>query len=110
MLAPAGVIPARVEEVKLTEAIIELVKANFGVGALARWAVQPFLDTGSIVALPIPSGGLERRWSAVMFKHLAGADHVVEFIDLLARRGPGTNGDGRSAAKGKHRTLVREGA
>jgi len=82
--------PARVEEVKLTEAIIELVKANFGVSALARWAVQPFLDAGSIVALPITAKGLQRRWAAVMFKHLAKQDHVVEFVDLLARRGPGT--------------------
>jgi len=90
VLMPAGVMPARVEEVKLTEAIIELVKANFGVSALARWAVQPFLDAGSIVALPITAKGLQRRWAAVMFKHLAKQDHVVEFVDLLARRGPGT--------------------
>ena len=90
VLMPAGVIPARIEEVKLTEAIIELVKANFGVSALAKWAVQPFLDSGSIVALPIPSRGLQRRWAAVMFKHLAGADHVTEFVDLLIERGPGT--------------------
>ncbi len=99
VLMPAGAVPARVEEVKLTEAIIELVKANFGVSALARWAVQPFLDAGSIVALPVPSSGLGRRWSAVMFKHLAGADHVLEFIDLLARRGPGTNGSSKAKRK-----------
>ena len=97
VLLPSGAIPARVEEVKLTEAIIELVKANFGVSALARWAVQPFLDTGSIVALRIPPGGLERRWTAVMFKHLAATDHVAAFIDLLARQGPGAHG--RTAAR-----------
>jgi LysR family transcriptional regulator for metE and metH len=91
VLMPAGVVPARVEGVKLTEAIIELVKANFGVSALARWAVQPFLDTGSIVALPLPARGLARQWTAVMLKHFAGADHVMAFIDVLARRGPGTH-------------------
>ena len=89
MLIPAGAIPSRVEEVKLTEAIMELVKANLGISALARWAVQPQLDAGALVALPIPPRGLKRRWSAVMFKHLATADHVAAFIDLLARRGPG---------------------
>lgn len=89
VLIPAGAIPARVEEVKLTEAITELVKANLGVSALARWAVQPLLDSGALVALPIPARGLERRWSAVMFKHLADADYVAAFIELLARRGPG---------------------
>ena len=89
VLIPAGAIPARVEEVKLTEAITELVKANLGVSALARWAVQPLLDSGVLVALPIPAGGLRRQWSAVMFKHMASADYVLEFIGLLARRGPG---------------------
>src|SRR5207247_6501835 len=74
VLIPAGAIPARVEEVKLTEAITELVKANLGVSALARWAVQPLLDSGAVVALPIPPRGLQRRWSAVMFKHLAKSD------------------------------------
>src|SRR6185369_17213367 len=34
VLIPAGAIPARVDEVKLTEAITELVKANLGVSAL----------------------------------------------------------------------------
>jgi LysR family transcriptional regulator, regulator for metE and metH len=109
VLMPAGAIPGRVEEVKLTEAIIELVKANFGVSALARWAVQPFLDTGSIVALPIPPRGLERQWSAVMFRHLAAADHVLAFIDLLARRGPGTNGGSKAKAK-EPRTAIASGS
>jgi LysR family transcriptional regulator, regulator for metE and metH len=89
VLLPSGAVPARVEEVKLTEAIVELVKANLGVSALARWAVQPHLDLGSIVALAIPARGLERRWAAVMGRHLAAAAHVTEFIDLLAERGPG---------------------
>jgi LysR family transcriptional regulator for metE and metH len=88
VLLPAGAIPARVEEVKLTEAIIELVKANFGVSALARWAVQPYLESGVVVALPIPSAGLARRWSAVMSRQLAGADYVTVFTDLLARGAP----------------------
>jgi LysR family transcriptional regulator for metE and metH len=89
VLMPAGVVPARIEEVKLTEAITELVKANLGVAALARWAVEPLLDAGTIVALPIPQRGLKRHWAAVLPKDLARADYVSEFIDLLARRGPG---------------------
>jgi LysR family transcriptional regulator for metE and metH len=91
VLLPSGAVPGRVEEVKLTEAIIELVKANLGVSALARWAVQPQLDARAIVALAIPPRGLARRWAAVMARHLAGAEHVNEFIDLLARHGPGAS-------------------
>ena len=100
VLIPAGAIPARVEEVKLTEAIMEMVKANLGISALARWAVQPQLDDGSLVALPIDPRGLERQWSAVMFRHFAQAPHVKAFIDLIAERGPGIRRDSRKA-KGK---------
>ena len=89
VLSPAGVVPARIQEVKLTEAIIEMVKANLGISALARWAVQPFLDSGAVVALPVSARGLQRHWAAVMPKDLAGADYVAAFIDLLARGGPG---------------------
>ena len=92
VLIPAGAVPGRVEEVKLTEAITQLVQANLGVAALARWAVQPLLDDGSLVALPLPPRGLERQWSAVMFKHFAQAEYVSAFIDLLAKNGPGGRG------------------
>ena len=36
VLIPAGAVPAHVEEVQLTEAITELVKAGLGVAILAR--------------------------------------------------------------------------
>jgi LysR family transcriptional regulator for metE and metH len=88
VLLPAGAAPARVEEVQLTEAITELVKAGLGVAILARWAVQPLIDTGSVVGRPLPSRGMRRVWSAVMPKDLAGADYVKEFIDLLEKHAP----------------------
>ena len=89
VLRPAGAEPGRIEEVQLTEAIIELVKANLGLAGLARWAVAPHLTAGTLVALPLRSKALERRWSAVTLRHLAKADYVQAFVDLLARRGPG---------------------
>ena len=91
VLAPAGV-PARVEEVQLTEAITELVKANLGFSVLARWAVQPLLDAGALVALPIASRGLRRHWSAAMPKDLAAVDYVQEFVALLTRHAPARPG------------------
>ena len=74
----------------LTEAIIELVKANLGLAGLARWAVAPQLQSGALVALPLRSRSLQRQWSAVMLRHQARAGHVEAFVDLIARRGPGT--------------------
>jgi LysR family transcriptional regulator for metE and metH len=88
VLLPAGISPARIEEVQLTEAITELVKAGLGVAALARWAVQPLIDAGTVVARPLTARGLHRVWWAVMPKHLARADYILEFIELLEKHAP----------------------
>lgn len=88
VLLPAGAAPARVEEVQLTEAITELVKAGLGVAVLARWAVQPLLDSGTLVARQLTARGLHREWRAVMLKDSACADYIEEFIDLLAKHAP----------------------
>ena len=96
VLLPAGVSPARIEEVQLTEAITELVKAGLGVAFLARWAVQPLVDAGAIVARPLTARGLHRQWRAVMPKDLARADYAMEFIDLLEKHAP-TAGSGKAS-------------
>ena len=88
VLVPSGHVPARVEEVMLTESIAELVKAGLGVSVLARWAVQPLVDAGSIVIRPLTARGLRREWRAVMPKDLAGADYISEFIELLGKHAP----------------------
>ncbi len=90
VLLPAGAVPARVEEVQLTEAIFELVKAGLGVTILARWAVQPLVDAGTLIARPLTARGLHREWKAVMPKDLAGVDYVKGFVELLERYGPTT--------------------
>jgi len=87
VLLPAGISP-RIEEVQLTEAITELVKAGLGVAALARWAVQPLVDAGTIVARPLTGRGVHREWRAAMPKDLARADYIKEFIDLLETHAP----------------------
>ena len=40
LLTPAGISPRRLQQVQLTEAILELVRAGLGVSVLARWAVR----------------------------------------------------------------------
>ena len=88
VLLPGGAAPARVEEVLLTEAIAELVKAGLGVAVLAGWAVQPLVDSGAIVARPLTARGLHREWCAAMPKDLARVDYVTDFIDLLEKHAP----------------------
>jgi LysR family transcriptional regulator for metE and metH len=97
VLLPAGAAPARVEEVQLTEAITELVKAGLGVAILARWAVQPLIDAGSVIGRALPARGMHRVWSAVMPRDLAGVDYINAFIDLLEKHAP-TARSGKPAA------------
>lgn len=64
-LQPAGIRPGRITEMQLTEGILELVRAGLGVTVLARWAVAPELDSGSLRAVRLGPAGLRRTWSAV---------------------------------------------
>jgi LysR family transcriptional regulator for metE and metH len=85
ILRPAGVTPARLYTVPLTEAIIEMVKAGLGISALARWAVKEQIAAGKIVARPLTSRGLHRQWQAVTIKQDVTPAYIGEFIDLLSR-------------------------
>jgi LysR family transcriptional regulator for metE and metH len=92
VLRPAGVAPAHVETVKLTEAAIEMVRAGLGVAVLSRWAVAPHLRRGSLVALRITPDGHSKHWCAVVHEHLAEADYVCEFLRLVIANAPAATG------------------
>jgi LysR family transcriptional regulator for metE and metH len=84
-----GVYPkATIAHVQLTEAIIELVKADVGIAILAKWSIKPHLDSGSVRGVRITANGVHRKWQAVVPKHLAGADYINEFCGLLATHVP----------------------
>ena len=85
ILRPSGVMPARVSEVPLTEAIIEMVKAGLGISALAGWAVEEQIRAGKIAARSITSKGLHRQWQAVTIKQDSTPAYINEFIVLLFR-------------------------
>ena len=84
-LTPAGVTPHRVSHLQLTEAVVELVKADLGISVLARWAVAPQLDDGSLVAVRLGTGGLVRAWSAVTRRRKDEPAHLRGFVDLVAK-------------------------
>jgi LysR family transcriptional regulator for metE and metH len=84
ILMPAGVEPAKVFHVQLTEAILELVKSGFGVAVLARWAVAPYVAAGELAAVPLTRGGFERQWSAATLRGAATPAYTREFVKLLA--------------------------
>ena len=58
--------PAREVRVGSIEAICELIKAEFGVSILSRWALWPYLRWSSIRATRVTEDGLPIKWSAVL--------------------------------------------
>lgn len=88
LLLTAGVVPAGFQQMQLTEAIIELVKAGLGMAVLARWAVEPSLRNGSLRGLRVTRRGWRRVWSAATLKDMARVPHVREFIDLVTAHPP----------------------
>ena len=45
-----------------------MVKAGFGRSILSRWAVQPYLDNQTLVALPVTPHGMPVCWTALARK------------------------------------------
>ena len=85
---PAGVMPARVLQVELTEAILELVRARHGVAVLAAWAVRPEVDAGRLVARPLGPRRLRRRWYAAARPQQAALPYMREFIEQVRKTAP----------------------
>jgi LysR family transcriptional regulator for metE and metH len=85
LLTPAGVTPAKVSQVQLTEAILEMVKAGLGISMMAGWAVKEQVESGQLVARPLTSKGLHRQWSAALLNNDYTPPYVNEFIELLSR-------------------------
>jgi LysR family transcriptional regulator for metE and metH len=88
LLIPGGVNPRRIQQVQLTEAMLELVRAGLGVAILARWAIEPSLHAASLVGRPLTARGFYRHWSAVVPRGLARAPYVTEFLRLVGTQVP----------------------
>ena len=97
VLRGAGIQPARVIEVPLTEAIIELVCAGEGIALLAHWAVLPRLDPSSLVALRMGRQGFFRQWRAVCAANHPVAPLLPRIARVLAAEMSGGNTLGDSA-------------
>lgn len=88
LLVPAGVAPAHLLQVRLTEAIIEMAKAGIGIGVLSSWAVAPHVAAGTLCAVPLTRGRFSRTWRAAMLKRSARLPFVAGFIDSVIAARP----------------------
>jgi LysR family transcriptional regulator for metE and metH len=101
-LAPAGIWPRRIQEVMLTEAIIEMVRGGLGVAVLARWAVAPQLAAGVVLGLSLTQRGYCRTWSLAQLRDHRAPAYLQEFIRLLAEHPIPASSLGPAAVRKKH--------
>ena len=85
-LRPAGVKPAEVNELVLTEAMVAMVQAGLGIGALPRWTVSPQLRAGQLVAVRL-GRGLRRRWGLARLRTHPRAAVIDEFAAVISQPG-----------------------
>jgi LysR family transcriptional regulator, regulator for metE and metH len=83
LLTPAGLAPRAVQELTLTEAMIELVKAGMGITVMTRWSIAPQLEDGSLVGVPMTQEGLWRDWSVARLRRKNTPAYITEFLRLL---------------------------
>jgi LysR family transcriptional regulator for metE and metH len=91
ILIPAGVTPAKVTKMQLTEARVELVKAGIGITVLSRWLVKPFLQGNTTLKqIPITKKGFYRPWHIVTLMQSRSDRHVQQFTEFLKDQHLGT--------------------
>jgi LysR family transcriptional regulator for metE and metH len=85
ILESADVEPAKLTRLQLTEAILEVVAAGFGVAILARWAVTPALRAGIVQATRLGKKGQMRTWYAAVRSSDVTPAYQFDLIELLRR-------------------------
>jgi len=75
--------PAAVIQLELTEAIVEMVKANQGISILAKWSLIPHQDDNDLVILPLTKKGTLRKWYAVTLPYKDLPQSVNSFIEIM---------------------------
>lgn len=83
LLAPANVTPKKITPLPLTEASIEMVKADMGVMAMAKWAVQPYLKNNAIKTVKIGRYGLKRKHYIAIMNDKSYPEYFNDFITFL---------------------------
>ncbi len=83
LLAPANITPKKITPLPLTEASIEMVKADMGIMAMAKWALQPYLKHNSIKAVKIGKNGLKRKHYIAVMNNKTYPEYFNHFIEFL---------------------------
>ncbi|QES89876.1 LysR family transcriptional regulator [Rhizosphaericola mali] len=83
LLAPAKISPKKITAIPLTEASIEIVKADMGIMSMAKWALLPYLKNNTIKAIKIGKNGLKRKHYIAYRKDKKHPDYFQHFLSFL---------------------------
>jgi LysR family transcriptional regulator for metE and metH len=87
VLRPARLEPGDVTLIRLTEAILEMVKAGLGVSVLPTWSIEPAIESGLVKAVRITKAGVFRRWDAATLAAAAPSPFLDYFVKELTKQG-----------------------
>ena len=85
ILSESDVQPLKTTQLQLTEGILELVAAGFGVAILAKWAVAPAVRAGIVRAARLGKKGYSRTWYAAVRSTEVTPTYQFDLIDMLRR-------------------------
>jgi LysR family transcriptional regulator for metE and metH len=83
VLKPANVQPKNITILPLTEASVEMVKADMGVLVMPRWALKPHLNSNHVKTIKVTSEGLHRQQFIALLKQEDRPEYFDYFITFL---------------------------
>ena len=83
VLEPAKIKPLKITALPLTEASIEMVKADMGIMSMAKWALQPYLKNTKIKSIKIGRNGLKRNHFIAILNNKSYPEYFNKFITFL---------------------------
>ena len=87
LLRPARLEPQDVTLIRLTEALLEMVKAGLGVSVLPTWSIEPAIESGLVKAVRITRAGVFRRWDAATLAGAPPSPFLDYFVAELTKQG-----------------------
>ena len=83
VLKPKNIEPKKVMEISLTEGIMEMVLANFGVSVMTQLETKPFLDANRIATVKVTKNGVFRDHFIARLKNAEYPSYMKTFIEFV---------------------------
>ncbi|GAA0692419.1 transcriptional regulator MetR [Marinobacterium maritimum] len=82
------VLPPRVIRAGVTEAVVEFVRAGTGISIMPTWAVQPYLQQGSLTTAKATRDGLYIDWNIIVRNDEPADSPATLLAEAMTQMGP----------------------